>query len=267
VVELDEWSGLVDGRSDDFDGLHVVAVVETGNSFSGPVRVIASDDQEYFVKSLGGCPPGYEEMVVVEWIVAQVGLLIKAPVCTTSLIRVTKEISDFSPQAGLDAGLGYASLALRQAEEHKPNLTARRNDDNARRHVGAYALYDWCWGFDEQWLYDLSDDRALYSHDHGLYLPPVEEGGWSRDALIAVVNEPHQLTDPSAGLSIAAVEEVATALETVQRAELVAVLRSTPASWPVTDDELETLGWFLERRAPSVASRLRCLTISGEEEK
>jgi hypothetical protein len=52
---------------------------------------------------------------------------------------------------------------------------------------------------------------------------------------------------------------VANALEHVERESLVQVLRSIPASWPVSDEDLEALGWFLERRAPAVASRVRVL--------
>jgi hypothetical protein len=138
-------------------------------------------------------------------------------------------------------------------------LASRSNDDNRRRHVGVYALYDWCFGADQQWLYDLDDDRALYSHDHGLYFPPPGSGSWTRDELVAHAREPHQLSDSPTDLAADAVEDVATAVEAVTRADLVKIMSSIPASWPVSNDDLEALGWFLEHRAAGVADRVRKL--------
>jgi hypothetical protein len=125
--------------------------------------------------------------------------------------------------------------------------------------VGVYALFDWCFGADQQWLYDLDADRMIYSHDHGLYLPPAGQGYLSVTGMQGVVDTAHELPDPPAGLSRAALETTADALEAVNSGNLASILNSVPASWPVTDDELAAVGWFLERRAPGVAARLRAL--------
>ncbi|WP_326829276.1 hypothetical protein OIE13_34595 [Streptosporangium sp. NBC_01810] len=69
----------------------------------------------------------------------------------------------------------------------------------------------------------------------------------------------YKLPDPPGGLSGEAVEEVSEALEKINRDALVNILRGVPASWPVSDDDLEALGWFLEHRAPAVARRVRAL--------
>jgi hypothetical protein len=44
---------------------------------------------------------------------------------------------------------------------------------------------DWCFGHDEQWLNDLDDNQAVFSHDHGLYLRPSGQGSWTVAALQA----------------------------------------------------------------------------------
>jgi hypothetical protein len=97
----------------------------------------------------------------------------------------------------------------------------------------------------------------VYSHDHGAYLPPSGLGHWLRDSLVAVAGQPHVLPYPAGNLSRQAVAKVAEALEAVDRVSLVEIMRSIPASWPVSAEELEYAGWFLEYRAPSVAVRLR----------
>jgi hypothetical protein len=73
------------------------------------------------------------------------------------------------------------------------------------------------------------------------------------------VDEPNELADPSDGLAPEAIRRVSEALERIDRDALVKVVRGVPASWPVTHDDLETLGWFLEHRAPAVAARVRAL--------
>ena len=156
-------------------------------------------------------------------------------------------------------GLAHASLALEHAEEARPALTARTKDDNSRRHVGVYALYDWCFGMDPQWLQDLDNDYMMFSHDHGLYFPPLTQGGWTREELLSRADDPHELSDPRDGLQSEEAKRVALALEQVSRDVLAEVLRSVPASWPVSDTELEDLGWFLEHRAAGVAERVRNL--------
>lgn len=264
MVERAAWDGLVRSRPTDPPALSVAAFTpgpSTG-TFSDTFRVVASDRHEYFVKALDHCPAGHGATLVAEQVVAAVGRLVGAPVCATPLIEIPEALAGYEVRPGtpLAAGVAHGSLALEHADEMgRPSLYARQQDDNARRHVGVYALFDWCYGSDQQWLYDLDDDRRLYSHDHGLYLP----GDWHVDAasLTAEVDVPHPLPDPPTGLSPVAVEEVAVALEAVTRTGLACILNGVPASWPVTDDVLEALGWFLEARAPGVAVRLRGLAV------
>lgn len=263
MVQLGDWSGLVTGRTDDFDALLLIApVAGAGGSWSGPFRATASDGHDYFVKSLDMTPPGEGASLAVEFVVAEVGRLIGAPVCHTSLIKIPQAIAGWEPRPGtpLGAGLAHASRALERADEQgRPRLAARTQDDNRHRHVGVYALYDWCCGADGQWLYDLDNDRTLYSHDHGLYLPPAGKGGWTIPDLVASADVPFELPDPRDGLSPTAIDQVAAALDAVDRASLGLIMNRVPASWPVADDELDALGWFLEHRAPAVAQRLRAL--------
>jgi hypothetical protein len=89
VVELADWSGLVRGRTDSFDALTLVKpMVPAATFWAGPFRATASDQRDYFVKTLQTCPPTQEPSLAIEQIVSQVGRLIGAPVCETSLIRI-----------------------------------------------------------------------------------------------------------------------------------------------------------------------------------
>lgn len=263
VVELADWEGLVDARHDDFDDLRAVAVVGAAEpTWSGPFRVAASDGRQYFVKSLDTCPAGQQRSLVSEHVIARAGRLIGAPMCDVSLIRIPDELAGYEVRSGveLSAGLAHASMALSRADERgRPHLDARHQDDNRRRHVGVYALYDWCLGADQQWLYDIENDRMLYSHDHGLYFPPAGTGTWTISDLMAHADTEWPLPDPAENLLPAAVEDVAEALRSVPRQSLRAIINSVPAHWPVDDADLEALGYFLEYRAPAVAERVDAL--------
>jgi hypothetical protein len=264
LVELSDWSGLVRGRTDDFDELYVQVpdVTSTVPSSAAPFRATASDGLTYFVKSLDTCADDAQMSLAVEQIVAGLGCMIGAPVCKSTLIRIPEAIAGWAPHPGrrpLRPGLAHASLALDHAEDVGPELEARTKDDNGRRHVGLYALYDWCYGMDRQWLLDLDQDQTIYSHDHGLYFPPHSRPGWTNEQLVNCVDEPHVLPDPPSGLEAEETKRIALAIERVDREDLAGILRAVPESWPVPDVQLEALGWFLERRAPGVAERLRSL--------
>ncbi|WP_203841813.1 hypothetical protein [Winogradskya humida] len=165
---------------------------------------------------------------------------------------------EIKPGVHLSPGLAHASQALRNADERgRPSLSSRTRDDNRRRQAGIYALYDWCFGADPQWLYDLDHDHTIYSHDHGLYFPPTDQGRWSLADLEAAADLANELPDSRGGLDSDQVTLVATKLEAVTRSQLAAIMRTIPSSWPVSNDDLEALGWFLEHRAPAVAERLR----------
>lgn len=146
-----------------------------------------------------------------------------------------------------------------RADDVRPELSARGRDDNRSRHAGVYAFYDWCFGKDPQWLHDLNSDRQIYSHDHGLYLPSDGKKAWTRDLLMYEVDTPRRLPDPTDGLAPEAVKRYVEALEAVTRGDLENILNSVPRSWPVSDADLEDLGWFLEYRAPSAAERMKAL--------
>lgn len=277
-----DWKGLVASRAEPTAGPFIKVRVPTGArvSWSSPVRVTATDGYDYFAKFPEKCTvkdPKGGMSVAVEMVAAELGRLIKAPVCDTELLRVPDELLDDT--ALLDgvtvtSTVVHGSRALANAAEKKPRLPGRLRDNNRRRHVGVYAMWDWFVGSDPQWLVDLNTDWAIYSHDHGMYLPPPNTGEWLHRAghwteqeLQDWVRLPHRLSDdPEAhadpeALSADAITKTAALLRAVDRAALQRVLNRVPASWPVDNEDLEGLGWFLESRAPAVAGRIESLSI------
>lgn len=222
---------------------------------SGAFLALASDGNRYWVKTLNG--PQGNRVAITEQIVGGAGALIGAPVCEVTVVYVPKDLGgwEFRPGHKLQPGCAHGSRALEDVIEEKGCLDHRQLDENSIRHVGYYALYDWCWGDDVQGLLVVSEDRKFCSHDHGLFLP----GGtsWDPQNLEQHIDDPHELSFDGAGLDLIEVERVASRLESVTRDEILRVVSRIPRAWPVSDGHLEAVGYFLEQRAPAVASRLR----------
>lgn len=257
TAELQDWQGLVRDRIDPSTTLVVeLPLGSSPRGGSGTFLARASDRQRWWIKPLNNLQG--PRVIVTESIIGRAGMLIDAPVCEVAVVRIPEELVgwEFRPNAQLEAGLAHASLAVEDASEVS-QLEYRERDDNRQRHAGVFALYDWCWGGDDQWLHCETDDRKLYSHDHGMYLP----GGpaWDEASLSAHVDAPHPPAYASSGLDPEALADFADRLDTITRDDLVALMSAVPASWPVSDRELEAVGFFLERRASAVAARLRAL--------
>ena len=195
-------------------------------------------------------------MVVTEQIVGRAGALIGAPVCEVAVVEIPEELAgwEFVPGRRLAPGLAHGSAAVELATEHR-SLAYHDRDDNRVRQAGVVALYDWCWGGDHQWLYSAMSDMELYSHDHGWYLPPTGPN-WTVEALCSQADRSHEWPWPPPGLDRTELIRLASALRSIDQEQLGRILAEIPETWPVTTQELETLGWFLEYRSNRVACRL-----------
>ena len=226
------------------------------SSRGGSGTFLAADDkgEQWWVKPLNNRQG--ERVTITEVIVGAVGKLIGAPVCEATVVTLPEELRgwEFRPGSQLEPGLAHASRAVTAAIEDR-QLLHRDRDDNRRRHAGVFALYDWCWGGDDQWLYSQSADSQLFSHDHGWYLPEVG-ATWTEAALTTRVDEPHPPSGPTDGMDDAELARLSDQLRGLDVADLVGALRTIPETWPVTDAELEAVGWFLQYRAKPVAARL-----------
>lgn len=258
ITPLLEWRALVFGREDPSNPLTVSMPLQQSKAGgSGCFLARLSNNERWWVKPTNnGQGP---KVVVTEHIVAKAGELIEAPVCKVDVVWIPEELVgwEFRPGHKLQQGFAHARMHVEDALESR-QIAHWERDDNAYRYVGIAALYDWCWGGDPQWLHSQSQDRKVYSHDHGWYLPEVGPS-WDAAALLKRLNEPHPLPGLPNRLDPKAAEVFADRLAQVTRSDLAAILRTVPSSWDVTDEELATVGYFLEVRAQAVSARLRVM--------
>lgn len=171
ALDFSEWQGTISGRVDPSDATVIeVPIKPSARGGSGTFLAADGDGIQWWVKPLNNNQG--PRVTVTETIVAMAGELIGAPVCESRIVYLPADIEgwEFRPGSYIEAGYAHASRGVVDAVEHRA-LQYRDRDDNARRHVGLFALHDWCWGGDDQWLYSEVADRETFSHDHGWYLP------------------------------------------------------------------------------------------------
>ena len=221
----------------------------TGGSQGFCVR--GADGNRWWLKPLSN--PQGQRVPVNEYVVGRLGALIGAPCCDVALI----DVPPAHATAGLSEGVASGSLEVAGATEIKGHLAHRLADDNRRRHAGAFALWDLCFGADPQWLVQAADQHRTWSHDHGHFFPSGPN--WSDQSLRDHVNVAHQLGGEVSGLDPDHLETVARNIDDLTSDAIASVMSAVPCAWPVLDAELESLGWFVDGRRADVASRLRSL--------
>lgn len=254
-IERDNWKGALRAlRGNQADLTLKTALKRSNAGGSGAFLGLDQDDQRYWIKVLNN--PQHYRVCTNEQIVGRAAALIGSLAPRVNTIQITDDLAGwkFRDDRELLSGVAHASSAIESATETHV-LENRDKDDNGRHHAEVIALYDWCWGSDPQWLTAQAEDQRCYSHDHGHYLP----GGpnWNPDEVTRHIDAANLYPYAGNAFKSAIIEDISKRLEAVTHADLVTLLSAIPTSWMVSDDDLETIGYFLEFRAPEVARRLR----------
>ena len=261
----DDWVAELRPRTDLTPGPTLQLVLQpAGTSWASPVLGSCSDGQQYFIKTMEGCPRNPGLALTTEFIVGRVGRLIGAPVCENAIVRIPDDLDgEVVGSLTLRAGIAHGSVLIPDALLVRRTLTHRYSDDNPRRHVGIIALDDLCCGSDRQWLTVKSSEHSYYSHDHGMFFPPSGHADWSVHEMLEMAHEKWPSGQRPEGLDPAEVAAMAARISAVRVDELLTILNAVPHSWGCTDLQLGTVGWFLWRRLPAVAKRLLDLKVKG----
>lgn len=237
-------------------GVRAVAPLLRGDrGGSNSFLMLADDQARYWCKALNN---GQSPRVPVnEQIVGRLGKLVGIAVCETTLVEIPEDVAGWEFAAGkmLEPGWVHGSKAVESVVETH-TLDHRADDDNAVRHAGFFALFDWLAGSDPQWLNSTADQNRYFTHDHGHYLG---EPAWTIDTLGERRDGEIRLPQDPSGLSPEELERIAERLGTITREELENALHGIPSEWPVSDEELEAVVDFADHRRTAVAERLTAL--------
>jgi hypothetical protein len=243
-------------RPDPPDGVRAVLPLRPSErGGSGSFLVTADDERRYWCKVLNN--PQGAMVPVNEQLVGRLGRLVGVSTCEVSLVEITEDLVGWEFRAGssLVTGWAHGSVAVNGAVETHA-LDHRASNDNARRHAGFFALFDWLAGSDPQWLIAGAEDNAYYSHDHGCYL---QGPAWTIESLQQHVGGAFQLGGQSGGLDMTELERLASGVSAVTEKEVVGAVANMPLEWPVTDEALEAFVDFTLERRGAVAERLRAM--------
>ncbi|MFI8565688.1 hypothetical protein ACIGGF_03895 [Rhodococcus sp. NPDC078407] len=201
-------------------------------------------------------------ILATEQIVTALGHLIEAPVRDTALMDISDDWSGQLSGSGLTlrACVAHASLELNDAEERR-DQTYLRDDDNARRWPKWAALWDWCFGSDEQWLYEHGDaNRSMWSFDHNMWIHDARN--WDADSCLRSHDVPWRWRGSWDQFDKSAILDTADRLEAVTRADLVGACYALPLEWGVPKPDIDALIDMLDYRRAGVSARLRLNSTS-----
>ena len=237
----------------------IMPLQQSKSGGSGAFLVRADDDRRYWCKCLDN--PQGPRVPINEQIVGRLGSYLEAAVCEVSLIRIPPELEgwDYRPGRKLVPGYAHGSRALPNAIETR-SMNHPHDDQNPTRMTSLKILADLCWAGDCQWLYAPGQENSYYSHDHGHFFPSGPN--WTIDSLRA-----NSADQPSAYPGSLYVPDVVTAfadkLDRMTALDIAGVLAGIPEDWPVTNEELEEMVLYLDRRRSRVVQRLRSTSNVG----
>ncbi|MEG9247761.1 HipA family kinase [Arthrobacter sp. Soc17.1.1.1] len=232
----------------------LVAPIQTSDAGSRPFLALAEDDNTYWVKPLGN-PHGLTSLIA-EQVVAHIGFLIGAPVRPVTLVDIPQTMDGWPYGEGLRVrpGVAHASLHLESHPLERDVLEYVKRDHNAERQPRFIALWEWCAGEDEQWLYDLGADHEVWSFDHGYWLGGG--GLWTPSDLQRQVGLANSWTGPVRGMSAPAFVEVASRIRDLRVDDIAAAVASVPIEWGVSEEDLGHIVEWLDARRPALFDRL-----------
>lgn len=240
-----------------------VTLIRQAPTGADPALVMADDGELYWVK-VPGNQHGPTSMLS-ERLVGLAGEWLGAPVAPSRLINVPAQIADtWTFQAGgrPQAGLAHGSLVVGREAVELAELTHHRSDGNPRRAAFYIALWEWCIGDDEQFIYDAAGAMSMWSIDHGMWIG----GGGQWDASLfarPLEFNPHW-TGPIDALSQSAFIEAAGRLDCLTLDVARGLARGVPLEWGFTTAELDAVADWLVARASYVADRLRIMSASAQ---
>ncbi|NKS66340.1 hypothetical protein GS461_09605 [Rhodococcus hoagii] len=200
--------------------------------------------------------------MATEQIVSAVGRLIDAPVCEVALIEIGEDWAGYevAPGLRLEPCIAHASLELTNCIESQ-DQSHMRADDNARRWARWVALWDWCMGYDEQWLYAYDTDKSMWSFDHNMWIDAADN--WGAHTSNGDTLFPWQWRGDWTCIDVDEVYRVADRLDDVSRDEIIDACYAIPREWMVSLEDLDALVDMLYARKFHVARRLRNSIQSG----
>lgn len=248
--------------SADARALTLVRQAATG---AEPGLVMADDGNAYWVKAQGN--QHGPTSLLSERVVGLAGEWLGAPVAPSRLIELPDAIAaSWKLQSGqrVTPGLAHGSMVVTTQAVEQVELTHHKKDGNASRGPAYVALWEWCLGEDEQFIYDSAKSMTVWSIDHGLWIGGG--GQWDMSFFTAPPVPTPRWPGPVKDLSRSAFLAAADRLDSFTLSDAQGIAQAVPLEWGFTTTELATVADWLFARAALVAARLRVLSVAAQKD-
>lgn len=220
------------------------------DSFARPRLVRCNDGNQYVIKGQqkGG------RALVTEQVVARLGAIIGAPVVPVSIVDLPPDlVKDDSELSHMPAGLCHG---CRYVPKCTDKAWVRPNDLAPYRASFALLamLYGWVIPDDHQVIYSTVPPPALYSVDHGHFLPGGP-GTWNAGTLAAApIAAPDARIVNDCQLTQTELEAAVTPLRGVTNESLAEIVAVSPRDWLPSIDDRVALAEYLAARRDTLVS-------------
>ncbi|NQD89424.1 hypothetical protein HP499_16690 [Paenarthrobacter sp. CM16] len=252
------WLGLLAARPRPESETDIFAIAGVANTGSVPFLGIAASGAHYWVKYMGNAH-GLDSLIA-ERVVEALARKLDAPMRPSILVNVPEALTH-DPRlvgSGIQAGVAHGSLILDNCLE-KNVLDSVTRDGNRTRQPRFIALWELCYGEDEQWLYDRQNEEQVWSYDHGHWITGGEPEPLTAKDLELTVTSWKPWKGPLKGMDPGAFVEMFERIEALSVTDLIDVVASVPLAWGVPDELLESLAWWFYMRRTHAAARMRQL--------
>ena len=252
------WVGLLSGKPRPEAETDIFAIARVADTGSVPFLGLATNGANYWVKYMGNAHG--TDSLIAERVVEALARKLAAPMRPSILVNVPEALTHDPRLAasGIQAGVAHGSLFLNSCLE-KNVLDSVTRDGNKIRHPRFIALWELCYGEDEQWLYDRDNEEQVWSYDHGYWITGGEPEPLTVKDLELTLTSWKPWDGPLKGMDPQAFVEMRERIEGLTVTDLIDVVASVPLAWGVPDDLLESLAWWFYRRRTHATARMRQL--------
>ncbi|WP_136090305.1 HipA family kinase [Auritidibacter ignavus] len=226
---------------------------------SQPVKILTDDGKAYWAKEPRN--PHGNESLLAEVICHEVAKYLQLPVPQYALVELPRNLKIHSYESPDDLTCFGSELITGTVESR--DLKHLSDDDNSVHAPRFIALWEWCDGNDEQFLYQTLSEHSLVSFDFGMWLGI--EAQWSVSSYTSKP-PPHSRWPGSVkGMSTRSFIDAANLVGNLTQKQALQIVSAVPVEWGFTDRDLIEVARFLMDRATRVKASLQAHSANAKQ--
>jgi hypothetical protein len=223
------------------------------NSSTRPFRARGVDKREYVVKARQ-VDLQIERQMVNDQIVARLGILMKAPVGKPSLVEISSDLIEISPQHSyVLPGIAHATEFVEGCSDDRELFLHTKEPANRDRFALLCVLYSWVYASDRQFIYKKQKPNLVYSVDHGHFF--AGGSNWTIESLNQMNDlQIDLLLIETCKLTSQELEPAVRACLAVPEDSILNAVATPPSVWGITvDDRLALIEYLISRQKKIMA--------------